>query len=318
MDVIWNLTRVCSWDCAICCVSALHACDTTEHFIRATQKEKGGELTLVEKLSVLKFLADRGFEIDFSGGDPLYCNEDFQVVEQAIRWLPSNKISVSTTGSRITDAKLELLKKVGVAEFTLDNLLETENPFRPRGFNLASMMAMRKCVTAGIKVRAVTVLYSATISQENLENIYRWLCENRISEWELLRFYSVGRAAELSEITPSDSEYLKAMEFLRKLHGFTGIFFQHSLKILEGTLKCPAVTDSIGILPDGQVTACAWAIDGNCHPFKEFCLGKLPEDNLDEILDKARKVSEFSEKAKFCRTIAHIEEERIHIGGKII
>ncbi len=98
------------------------------------------------------------------------------------------------------------------------------------------------------------------------------------------------------------------MNFLRGFHGFTKIFFQHSLRILEGTLKCPAVIDSIGILPDGQVTACAWAIDENCCPFKEFRLGKLPEDDLDEILDKARKVSRYSERTKFCRTIAYIEK----------
>ena len=189
MDVIWNLTRACPWDCAICCVSAFHVCNTTEHIIQSAQKEKGKELTLAEKLAVLKILADKDFEIDFSGGDPLYYDEDFRVVEQATRWLPARKIGVSMTGSKITDAKLELLKKISVAEFTLDNLPEIENVFRPRGYNFASMIAMKKCVAAGIKTRAVTVLYSATISNENLESVYRWLCENSIPEWELLRFY---------------------------------------------------------------------------------------------------------------------------------
>lgn len=308
MDVIWNLTRACPWDCAICCVSGFHICNTTEHIIQSAQKEKGKELTLAEKLTVLKILADKDFEIDFSGGDPLYYDEDFRVVEQATRWLPARKISVSMTGSKITDAKLELLKKVSVVEFTLDNLPETENIFRPRGYNFASMIAIKKCVAAGIKTRVVTVLYSATISKENLENVYRWLCENNISEWELLRFYPVGKAAKLVEITPSNSKYLNIMKFLRGFHGFTKIFFQHSLKILEGVLKCPAVINSVGILPDGQVTACAWAIDENCCPFKNFHLGKLPEDYLDEMLDSARKVSEYSERTRFCRTIAYIEK----------
>jgi len=316
MDVIWNLTRACPWDCAICCVSGLHVCNTTEHIIQSAQKEKGKELTLAEKLTVFKTLADKDFEIDFSGGDPLYYDEDFQVVQQATRWLPARKIGVSMTGSKITDTKLELLKKVAVVEFTLDNLPERENPFRPRGYNFASMIAMKKCVAAGIKTRAVTVLYSDTISEENLESVYRWLCKNNISEWELLRFYPVGRAAKLVKLTPSNSEYLNTMKFLRGLRGFTRVFFQHSLRILEGALKCPAVIDSIGILPDGQVTACAWAIDENCCPFKEFRLGKLPEDDLDEILDNARKISEYSERPKFCRTIAYIK--KVHKGGKVI
>ncbi|MBU4284940.1 radical SAM protein [Patescibacteria group bacterium] len=308
MDVIWNLTRACPWDCAICCVSGFHVCNTTENFIYSEAKEKGEELILAEKLTVLKILTDRGFEIDFSGGDPLYYDEDFRVVKQATHWLQSRKIGVSMTGSKITDVKLELLKKVGVVEFTLDNLPETENPFRPRGYNPASMIAMKKCVAVGIKTRAVTVLYSTTMAEKNLESVYRWLCENGISEWELLRFYPVGRATKLAELTLSSSEYLMAMKFLRGLHGFTKIFFQHSLKILEGTIKCPAVVDSIGILPDGTITACAWAIDGNCRPFQGFCLGKLPEDDLDEILERAVKIPDYSERTKFCRTIAHIQK----------
>lgn len=79
------------------------------------------------------------------------------MVEQATRWLLSRKIGVSMTGSKITDAKLELLKKVGVVEFILDNLPDTENPYRPRGYNRASMVVMKKCIAAGIKIRAVTV-----------------------------------------------------------------------------------------------------------------------------------------------------------------
>lgn len=309
MDAIWNLTKACPWNCSICCISGLHVCNTTEHFVQLAQKEKGEELTLAEKLTVLKILADKNFEIDFSGGDPLYYDEDFQVVKQAIRWLPAIKIGVSITGSKITDAKLELLKKVSVVEFTLDNLPNVENPFRPRGYNLASIIAMKKCVAAGIKTRAVTVLYTPTITEKNLESVYRWLCKNGISEWELLRFYPVGRASKLVELTPSNSKYLKTMKFLRGLRGFTKIFFQHSLRILEGTIKCPAVADSIGILPDGQVIACAWAIDESCRPFEGFCLGKLPEDDLDEILEMAVKIPDYSERTKFCRTIAYIRKD---------
>ncbi len=317
MDVIWNLTKVCPWDCVVCSVSALHVCDTTADYVYLKQKEEGKELTLAEKLIVLKSLVDRDFSIDFSGGDPLYYNEDFRIVEQATRWLPSQKISVSMTGSNLTDAKLELLKKVGAVEFTLDNLLGTENPFRPRGYNLASMMAMKKCIAVGIKVRAITVLYQTTISQENLEDVYHWLCESAISEWELLRFYPVGRSVELSRLTPSNSEYLSTMKFLRGLHGSTKIFFQHSLRILKEGIKCPAVVESIGILPGGEVTACAWAMDDNTRPFKEFYLGKLPEDDLGEIIDRARRIPEYSERVKFCRTIAYIEKKHKKREGTI-
>ena len=309
MDVIWNLTKACPWDCAICCVSRLYVCNITKHLVQVTQKEKGEELTMAEKIEVLEILANKGFAVDFSGGDPLYYDEDFQIVKQATRWMPTEKIEVSTTGSRITDDRIDLLKKVNTTEFTLDNLPETKNACRPYGYNFASMVAMKKCVVAEIKTRAVTVLYSTTITEENLRSIYHWLCENRIPEWELLRFYPVGKANRIARLTPSDTEYLNAMKFLRGLHGFTQIFFQHSLRMLEKLSKCPAVSDSIGILPDGQVTACAWAIDSNCRPFEKFRLGKLSEDDLDEIIDNAQNISEYSKKTKFCRTITYIGED---------
>lgn len=309
MDVIWNLTRVCPWNCAICCVSAFYAHDANKRFSRATKKEKYKELNLFEKLRALRILAERNFEIDFSGGDPLYYDEDFQVVEQATYWLPSKKISVSMTGSELSKKKIDLLKRVGVVEFTLDNLPESENKFRPSGFNLSSMRAMKKCVAAGVNVRAVTVLYPSIMPRNNLEDIYYWLCDNKVPEWELLRFYPVGRAIDFVDITPSSEDYLKTISFLKNLRGFTRVFFQHSLKILEGDLKCPAVVDSIGILPNGEVIACAWALDKNCFPFRGFYLGKLPEENLDIILDKAKSSSEFSKIVKFCRTIAFKEKK---------
>lgn len=129
MDVIWNLTRFCPWDCAICCVSAFYVSDTSERFSQTMQRNTYKELNLFEKLRVLRILAERNFEIDFSGGDPLYYGEDFRVVDQATYWLPSSRISVSMTGSKLNKKKLDLLKRVGVVEFTLDNLPEFENKF---------------------------------------------------------------------------------------------------------------------------------------------------------------------------------------------
>ena len=309
MDVIWNLTKACPWDCEICSVSAIHVCPTTAEGVYLAEKDSKNELTIDEKLSVLKALTERDFEIDFSGGDPLYYDEDLIVVEQAIRWLPASKIIISMTGSKMTDNKISLLKRVGIVEFTLDNLTDEQNPLRPRGYNRASMVAMRRCVEAGVRVRAVTVLYSYTISKINLENIYKWLCENNISEWELLRFYPVGRAVRFLKVIPSNSRYLKTMDFLCKLKGPTEIFFQHSLNMLRGKRFCPAVKESIGILPGGEVVLCPWAMDSNTKPLKEFSVGKLPEDNFDDIMRRAREKLRNLGNRRCCRTICYLDSK---------
>lgn len=310
MDVIWNLTKACPWDCEICSVSAIHVCPTTAESIYLGEKDNKKELTLDEKLSVLRVLVENDFEVDFSGGDPLYYDEDLRIVEQATRWLPPSKIVISMTGSKITSSKINLLKKVSFVEFTVDNFTDGENPLRPRGYNKASFLAMKKCAESGISVRAVTVLYSYTLSKTNLKNIYNWLSNNGVLEWELLRFYPVGRASRFPELIPSDSEYLETMEFLRGLKGSTKTFFQHSMNMLEKNGSCPAIKESIGILPGGEVVLCPWAMDADAKPLKRFYIGKLPEDDLSDIMKKAKKKIEGLGSGRCCRAICYLRKKK--------
>lgn len=298
MYVIWNLTRVCPWNCRFCCVSAMNA--TKGNGWRELRK---GELTLEKKMKVLSMIAKEGMIIDFSGGDPVYFDEDRAVVERATELLPASKINVSMTGCEITKEKIRLLKKVNMIEFTLDNLPSVENPYRPRGFNLASMKAMRRLVDAGIMVSAVTILYGPTISLENLGSIYEWLCLHGVQEWDILKFYPVGRGMEYPELEPSDNQYLAAINYLRSLDGPTHISFQHSLRVIEGIDRCHAAVNSIGVLPDGEATACAWALDQNGCSFDGFRIGKLPEESLGDILKRAHSEMGYSHRTNYCRAV---------------
>lgn len=299
MYVIWNLTRMCPWNCSFCCVSAVYARGKERTRIVIEQKKK--ELSFIQKIEILGMIAEKNMIIDFSGGDPLYFKEDFAIVKRATELLPSEKINVSMTGCKLTQAKVELLKKINMVEFTLDNLPGRENPFRPRGFNCASMQAMRHLVKFDIKVSAVTILYNTTIAEENLRSIYAWLCKNGIQEWDILKYIPVGRGMAYKKIAPTNEQYLSVMKFLRGLNGSTHISFQHSLRVIEGTSKCHATINSFGILPDGEATACAWALDKNGNTFNNFRIGKLPEENIDVILKRAHDKLGFNRQTDYCR-----------------
>lgn len=309
MDVIWNLTRICPWNCAICCIAAIHAHEMTKFHLKKTQKDYGMELSFAEKIQILKDLCREGFNIDFSGGDPLYYDEDLEVVKQATMWLPADKISISMTGVELTDKKIELLRNVKDVEFTIDFLPETQNFTRPAGYHFSSIMAMKECVAAGIKTRAITVLYPFTMKESNLRSIYGELCKLEVPEWELLRFYPVGRAKQFLHLVPSRNDYLKAMDLLRTFQGSTKIFFQHSLKMLEGCGICPAVHKAIGILPDGSVTACAWALNAQAQPISFFRIGKMPEQKIVDILKLAQKRTEYQHNVHESRIITWLESQ---------
>lgn len=100
------------------------------------------------------------------------------------------------------------------------------------------------------------------------------------------------------------------MDFVDGFRGFTKIVFQHSLRLLRGEGECPAVWKSIGILPNGKVTACAWAINEQMEPISElFYLGKLPEENLEEIIRKGREKAEFRKVVKYCRILDFLKHQ---------
>jgi len=156
IDVIWNLTQECPWHCNICTVSA-----------KPINSLRGShELNLEGKRRVLAQLASGNFEVDFSGGDPLYREEDLLIIKEATKILPKDLISISTTGARFDEKRLEICKEVGSVEFTLDTLPGIENPARPQGYTESSIRGILKCVEGGVKTRAVTPLFPLTMRKE--------------------------------------------------------------------------------------------------------------------------------------------------------
>lgn len=301
MYAIWNLTNRCPWDCKFCCVSAKKAALSGE--VVGLEQSVFKELNFEAKLEVLNQLITNGIKIDFSGGDPLYFEDDYAVIGNAVEKLPKTMVNVSTTGAAFNKRKLDMLMRVGKVEMTLDNLSGSNNPYRPKGYNESSMQALKKLASAGVRCSAVTILYPLTMTKNNLLSLHEWLCKNNISQWDILRFSTVGRGTGCNNLVVSNDEYLEIMQFIEGLGGPIRIAFQHSLRVLAGNYTCHAAHESIGILPDGIVVSCAWALDKNGNPLDGFHLGKLPEDNLGDILKKALESATYKSRQTTCRIL---------------
>lgn len=300
MYAIWNLTNACPWDCAFCCMSS-------------KQKKVLGtkELSFSNKIRVLDCLVANDIKIDFSGGDPLFYPDDFNVVKKATDILPKEKIDVSTTGIRFNNRKIDLLKMVGKVEISMDNIPGEENPFRPEEFNSSAFNALKILVDKEVFCSAVTTLYPNTIGKKRLEKFYRFLCEENIPKWNILRFYPVGRGSHLLNLNLSKEKLIEIMDFLDSLKGSTKITFQHSLRILRGQYKCHAGIKAIGILPNGTVVSCGWALNGNSQPLPGFKIGKLPEEELSVIIKRIKTLGDYCNRPNYCRTIKHLKEKGV-------
>lgn len=291
-SIIWNLTRQCNWNCKFCCVSAIHK----NNGFQQVNIEKdpffkvGNELNYKEKKMILDLLKNENVKIDFSGGELLIDPLNLSLIVYASSILGKENIGISVSGLFINEKIIETLKnKINDVEITLDYIPYEPYPTRPIGYHEYAANAMINFKKSGFYVGAQTVLTKCNIEKEKIKNLYDWLVLNKIDEWSLLRYFPSGRGRKFPELTPTFEEYQEVIDYIKVLNKSKDleVHFQYLLPNHENyTLACRAVKKSIGILPDGQVTACFWCLDDKMNIERnEFRLGKFPEQTYQEIIN---------------------------------
>lgn len=287
LTIIYDMTRRCPWNCPICCVGATSGEDALE-----------GELSLERKLSLMDELAEveqlRDVRIDFSGGEILTNAENLDVIGRAAEVLGRAKVGISVSGYRIDNAvALRLSSIISECEMTMDTPPGVTFALRPKGYAEAAAQAIPHLQRYGIRTGIQTVLTRSTCNFVNLATLYRWLCENHVDNWSLLRFYPSGRGAAFQDECLSPEQERWAVGFIQGMNegnpssGKPATDFHYTMKgHPKYSPDCRCVRKSIGILPDGTVTACFWAVDANGHiADPAYRLGSLKETTLCEILN---------------------------------
>lgn len=286
LTIVYDMTRRCPWNCPICCMGAKPGEDALK-----------GELSLDRKLSLMDELAEvnrfRDVRIDFSGGEVFTNLENLDVIDRAAGVLGRDKIGISTSGYRINDATAQRLSSIiSECEMTMDTPPGEICPLRPKGYSEAAAKAIPHLRRYGIRTGIQTVLTNSSCSLNNLSALYRWLCENHVDNWSLLRFYPSGRGAAFPDecLTPEQERwavgFIQGMNEANPSSGKPVIDFHYTMKgHAKHSVDCRCVRKSVGILPDGTVTACFWAVDQNGHiTDPAYHLGSLKETTLSEIL----------------------------------
>lgn len=286
LSVIYDMTRNCPWNCAICCMGA-------------TLDRGGcsGELTVPEKLRAVEKIAElsslRDVRVDFSGGEILTDLDNLEVIEYAAGLLGREKVGISTSGYRLDDAMAHRLSKcVSDCEMTMDTAPGMHYALRPDGYALAAARAVPFLKKYGVTTGIQTVLAHSNCNAEILRPLYDWLCRNGVDCWSLLRFYPSGRGAAYPQerISPQEEEW--AVRFITDLDEANPsaskprIDFHYTMKgHRKYSAECRCVKKSIGIMPDGEVTSCFWAVDAETGIVEsKYRLGNLREQSLVDII----------------------------------
>ena len=291
LSIVYDMTARCPFECAICAMCAT-----------AGKEALKGELSYERKLSLMDELAElaqeRNVRIDFSGGE-IFTNpeENLEVIARASSILGRERVGISCSGIRIDDRwAARLAQIVSDCEMTMDTLPNV--PYWPRhiGYAGAAAAAVPHLHAHGVPVGIQTVLTTLNTGTEDLRALYKWLCAAGVEEWSLLRYYPSGRGARWAEELPlSEEELQRVMKTIQALdHANTSakkprVNFSYTIPgHAKSSTECRCVRRSIGILPDGQVLGCFWAVDGSGKVLPEYLLGSVKDQTLAEILHGER------------------------------
>lgn len=249
----------------------------------------GDELNFNQKLRVVDELSKENVRLDFSGGEVLIDPLNLEVILYASEKLGPENVGISVTGAFLDIKTIERLKgKIKDVELTLDYLPFINYSLRPSGYHESTANVLQLLKKNDFRVGIETVLTKENMEKQKVKEFYEWLVNEGIDEWSLLRFFPSGRGKAFKQLTPSYKEYIEIVEFIKKMNkdNRLNIHFQYLLPNHSGyTLDCRAVKKSIGILPNGKVVGCFWALNEQMQPLNDdFILGKLPEQTLNEIL----------------------------------
>ncbi|MCL1836768.1 MAG: SPASM domain-containing protein [Treponema sp.] len=282
--VIWNTTFSCRWDCVFCCVDA--------------DKNRQREMSFEQKLAVAGKLASVNCRVDVSGGEiMLNKQEHLQLLERLSSNLGRERVGVSCSGWGIDGGTAKrLAASVGDVEMTMDTHPDAAFAWRPAGYHKTAARAAMLLKQFGVRVGLQTVVTREHLNNRYLlDDLFIWLCKNGIDEWSILKFFPSGRGEDHARLVLSDFENRRIVEYIRKLDmlrqssGKPKINFHYLMPGSEKSSECRCVRKSVGILPDGRVTACFWGLSKSKDLTNDrFYLGNVCTEGMDAILKGER------------------------------
>lgn len=294
LSIIYDVTALCPWNCAICCMGA--SSDISCRRDELTQEQK------LDVANQVRELCDNGYDvkIDLSGGE-IFTDKPhhMELLSALSAVLGKEKVGVSCSGFGI-DKKLSefLAQTVHDVEMTMDVVPFRSYNLRPTEYSVAAAKAVHLLKSAGCKVGLQTVATSYNSSYADALAVFAWACANGVDNWSILRFFPSGRGLAFLEAAMDDEACEAYVHMVQEITESTHsenkpeVDFHY---LMPGHKKysniCRCVRHSIGILPNGDVVACFWALDSSTGAVDpKFLLGNIRDNSLLEILnnEKAR------------------------------
>ena len=291
LSIIWDITKYCPWNCNICCMGASNHSSCISD-----------ELTSDKKLEVILQIAElknRGIDVrtDLSGGELLMDPYHLKVINHLSNILGKEKVGISTSGCNLTEETANFLaSKVNDVELTMDVVPNKAYALRPQKYHITALKAVELLKNAGCTVGLQTVACKYNFNYDDIKGVFDLCCQHNVDNWSILRFFPSGRGQNYKEAEMNNEDYLQYVNLVKHIENVSTESFKPEIDfhyLIPGHPKhtgiCRCVKKSIGILPNGDVTACFWALDKTTHiTDSKYYLGNVCEQSLWEILNSDR------------------------------
>jgi MoaA/NifB/PqqE/SkfB family radical SAM enzyme len=251
------------------------------------------EMTREQKFSVADQLGAINCRVDLSGGEVMLNRKDhLPLIRRLSGVLGRENLGISCSGIFIDEEIAgSLAPLVADVEMTMDTHPERDFFWRQKAYHRTAAKAALALLRRGVSTGLQTVVTAEHRTPGLLEDLYDWLCRTGVDNWSILKFFPSGRGSAYPQLELSDEDCRTLVERIRTMDAANHaghkpvVDFHYLMPGTEKSSACRCVKRSIGILPDGRVTACFWGLDTSLRFIDDkFYLGDLLKQDIQTIL----------------------------------
>lgn len=192
-----------------------------------------------------------------------------------------------TNGFALNSHRLNSLMNSGLRSVTVSlDGFEAEHDWI-RGRN-GSFNKAHNAISLIVKQKDLVYDVVTCVNQRNIDDLFdlkEMLVEMGVKKWRIFTIFPIGRAKDNEMLTLSNEQFVKVMDFIRKVrkegkiqlsYGCEGYLGQYENEVRDGYSFCRAGINIASILADGSIGACP-----NIN--HSFVQGNIYKDDFIEI-----------------------------------
>lgn len=293
--IVYDVSHLCNLACRGCGTNAIY---TPLKKVNVAEPTINQIETAFKKIKEYSQKANVPVFINIGGGEPFLRADIIDVIRLASEYFGVDGVGVDTNGTLKDSSELisQVLEYVSYVGISINGLEEYHNWWvgneSINAFKRSIAVVENLCSTS---IGQTKVEVTSVATKKNLNDLPALMSELKrigVQKYSIHRAIPVGRMANLIDIVPSASEYLRLLLSIIEQSRLTGlaVHLHHSIESIHETLLLgyntyvadkvgnPDMESSLGIEPEGHLVFDPWCTVG---VWKQLSSGNIYDETTD-------------------------------------